>query len=249
MEIINLHAIPTIPPQDLVKDKVKKKTEELIEELTELQNLLFAESKWSLLLVLQGMDGSGKDGAVKNVFGGANPSGVSVTSFRAPNKEELAHDFLWRIHKQTPEKGMIKIFNRSHYEDVLVTRVLKFIDDKKAYERFKQINDFEDMLLKNKTVVVKFFFHISPEIQQERFEERRTDPKKHWKYNPEDMKATSDWDKYMGYYNEVFENCSPQNPWTIVPADKNWYKEYIFAKKIVETLRGLEMKYPPLRLE
>ncbi len=246
MTVNNLFSISTKPPKELSKDKIEKKTEEYIEELKELQNVLFAQGKWSLLLILQGMDGSGKDGAVKNVFSGTNPNGIVVDSFRAPTKEDLSHDFLWRIHKKVPAKGMIQIFNRSHYEDVLVTRVLGLIDDKTAEDRFRHINNFESLLESSHTKVLKFFFHISKEEQQERFEERKTDPKKYWKYNPNDLNATKDWDKYMLYYNEVFEKCSPENTWTVVPADKNWYKEYLFARKIVETLKSLELEYPPL---
>jgi PPK2 family polyphosphate:nucleotide phosphotransferase len=244
-----LKDISTRAPKELDKKETKEKTLQLLEELDELQNLLYAESSRSLLVVLQGMDASGKDGVVNNVFGQLNPQGVSVTSFKAPTAEELGHDFLWRIHSHTPAKGMIQVFNRSHYEDVLVTRVHGWCDDKTAEKRFDAINSFEDLLVNhNSTEIFKFYLHISPEEQQERFEERLDDPRKHWKYNEKDFAEASLWDKYMNMYEDVFENCQFV-PWTIVPSDQNWYKEYIIAKAVVEGLKKLDMKYPQLKKE
>ncbi len=249
MSSYDLQKIPTRAPENLDKEEIKQQTKELIDELEELQNKLFAEDKWSLLVILQGMDASGKDGAVREVFSAVNPQGVKVKSFKVPTERELAHDFLWRVHQHTPRKGLIQIFNRSHYEDVLVTRVLGLTDDATANKRFALINSFEELLQERGTQIIKFYLHISQEEQKERFQDRLNNPRKHWKYNPNDIKTAEDWPLYRKYYGEVFENCGPKIPWTIVPADQNWYKEYLVAKTIVETLRSLDMRYPGLETE
>lgn len=242
-----LNNLSTRAPKEFDKKETKEKTEALRLELDELQNLLYAESKHSLLVVIQGMDGSGKDGAIKNVFGGVNPLGVSVKPFKAPTAEELSHDFLWRVHRHTPAKGMIQIFNRSHYEDVLITRVHGWCDDETATKRFKAINHFERLLLEHSnTQVLKFYLHISPEEQQGRLKERMEDPTKAWKYNAADFEEAKLWDKYMQMYEEAFEACNAPE-WIIVPADQNWYKEYLVAKKVTDTLKSLNMQYPPFK--
>lgn len=246
MPAIDIAKISTRAPSELSKEDIKSQTKALTKEFEELQNKLYAESKWSLLVILQGMDASGKDGAVREVFSAVNPQGVKVKSFKVPTEEELAHDFLWRVHQHTPAKGMIQIFNRSHYEDVLVTRVLGLTDDTTARERFQIINSFEKLLQERGTQVLKFYLHISEKEQTERFQDRLNNPRKHWKYNPNDLKSAKDWSSYRKYYREVFENCGPEIPWTIVPADQNWYKEYVIADKITTTLRALHMKYPGL---
>ena len=242
-----LASIPTKSTKDIDKRSTKEQTETLLDELSELQNLLYAESKHAVLVVLQGMDASGKDGVIRKVFSRMNPQGVRVQSFKAPTDEEKAHDFLWRIHHYAPAKGMIQIFNRSHYEDVLVTRVHGWCDDATAEKRFDAINHFEELLtLHNNTQILKFYLHTSAEEQQKRLQERNEDPAKLWKYNAEDEREAVLRDKYLQVYEDVFENCNVI-PWTIVPADQNWYKEYIVAKKVLETLRGLNMKYPELK--
>src|SRR5215217_3107132 len=242
-----LMTLPTKSPKDVDKQETKKEIEGLVEELNDLQNLLYAESKHAVLIVLQGMDASGKDGVIRKVFSRMNPQGVRVQSFKVPTEEEAAHDFLWRIHQHTPAKGMIQVFNRSHYEDVLVTRVHGWCDDALAQQRFGAINDFEELLtLHNATVMFKFYLHISPGEQQERFKERMDDPTKLWKYNEKDFEEAKLWDKYMQMYEDVFENCNAV-PWAIVPADQNWYKEYVIAKTMVEGLTSLNMKYPQLK--
>jgi len=181
---IRLADISTRAPKELDKKDIKEKTAGILAELDELQNLLYAESRHSVLVVIQGMDGSGKDGVIRNVFGHLNPQGVTVQSFKVPTEEELAHDFLWRVHRHTPGKGVIQLFNRSHYEDILVTRVHKWCDDELAEKRIKAINDFEDLLVKNNnTHILKFYLHVSPEEQHERLSERMSDPAKMWKYN------------------------------------------------------------------
>ncbi len=247
MGTFKLSEISTRAPEGLDKKEFKEKTALLIEELNELQNLLFAENKHAVLVVIQGMDGSGKDGVIRNVFGKLNPQGVVVSSFKAPTEEELDHDFLWRIHNHAPGKGMIQLFNRSHYEDILITRVHKWCDDEKAVKRMKAINDFEDLLQEhNNTHILKFYLHISPEEQKERLTERLHDPSKMWKYNEKDKEEAKLWDIYMQMYEEAFENCG-RIPWTIVPADQNWYKEYIIASALQQLLKGLDMQYPGLK--
>jgi PPK2 family polyphosphate:nucleotide phosphotransferase len=218
----------------------------ILQELDELQNLLYAEGKHSVLVVLQGMDAGGKDGLIRKVFGNLNPQGVRVQSFKVPTELELSHDFLWRIHQQVPPKGMIQIFNRSHYEDILVTRVHKWCDDETAKLRMTAINAFEKLLEKhNNTHVLKFYLHISAEEQQERLQERISNPAKQWKYNEKDFEEAKLWNDYRKVYEDCFENCNDV-PWTIVPADQNWYKEYIVAVALRDLLKGLNMKFPDL---
>ena len=247
MSAYNLDKINTQAPKNLDKERIKSKLAKLIEELSVLQNLFYAEGKHSLLIVLQGLDASGKDGTIKNVFGSLNPQGVSVSSFKVPTEEELKYDFLWRIHKNTPEKGMIKIFNRSHYEDVLVTRVHGWCDDVLAKKRMKAINQFEDLLIyHNNTIILKFYLHVSKDEQVERLAERMKDPAKMWKYNANDMNEAQSRAQYYQYYQECFEKCNKPE-WHIIPSDQNWYKEYTIAKIIRDVLVSLKMKYPNLK--
>ena len=244
---IKLSEISTRAPEDIDKKEIKEKLKKILIEMDELQNLLYAEHKHSVLVVIQGMDGSGKDGVIRNIFGELNPQGVTVKSYKAPTEEELAHDFLWRIHAASPGKGMIQIFNRSHYEDILVTRVHKWCDDKTAEKRMKAINDFELLLQEhNHTHILKYYLHISPEEQQERLKERLHEPSKMWKYNEKDLDEAKLWDDYMAVYEDCFENCN-NIPWTIVPADQNWYKEYIIASQLFDLLKSLDMNYPGLK--
>ena len=244
---IKLTEIDTRAPKGLDKEKTKEKLSTILEELDELQNLLYAESKHSILVVIQGMDGSGKDGVIRNVLGNMNPQGVTVKSYKAPTPEELAHDFLWRIHQYAPQKGMIQVFNRSHYEDILVTRVHKWCDDKIAQKRMKAINNLEELLQEhNATHILKFYLHISPEEQHERLSERMKDPAKMWKYNEKDFEEAKLWDVYMQMYEDCFNNCNTPE-WTIVPSDQNWYKEYIIATTLLDKLKSLEMQFPGLK--
>ena len=247
MAEIKLADISTRAPQELDKKETKEKLEKILVELDELQNLLFAENKHSVLVVIQGMDGSGKDGVIRNVMGNMNPQGVTVRSYKAPTAEELSHDFLWRIHQYAPARGMIQIFNRSHYEDILITRVHKWCDDETAKKRIKAINDFEQLLLEhNNTHILKFYLHISPEEQHERLSERMKDPAKMWKYNENDFEESKLWDIYMQVYEDCFNNCN-NPPWTIVPADQNWYKEYVIASRLYELLKNLDMHFPGMK--
>ncbi len=237
----------TRAPKDLSKESIKDKTDHLLEELKELQKVLYAQSKYSVLIILQGLDASGKDGVVNKVFSGLNPLGVDVKAFKAPTDEELHYDFLWRIHKEVPSKGEITIFNRSHYEDVLVPKVENFIDEKTISDRYKHINNFEKLLTDNNTLLLKFYLNISQEVQFERLTERKTNPEKFWKHNDGDWETSKKWDKYMKAYEDVFKYCN-EPKWTIVPADQNWYKEYIVAETLVKKLKGLDLRYPKLKV-
>ena len=242
-----LSSISTKAPKSFNKEKTKATTAKLLEELDELQNLLFAENKHAVLVVIQGLDASGKDGAIKNVFGKLNPQGVLVKSYKAPTPNELAQDFLWRIHQHTPAKGMIQIFNRSHYEDILITRVHKWCNDKLAKQRMIAINNFENLLQQHSnTHILKFYLHISPEEQQLRLQERVKELRKQWKYNENDFEEAKLWNEYMKAYQDCFNHCNKPN-WIITPSDQNWYKEHIIAKSLHQLLTTLKMQYPGLK--
>ncbi len=247
MTQIKLKDISTTAPKEFSKEKTKEKTAKLMADLDDLQNLLYAENKHSVLIVIQGMDASGKDGAIRHVFSTVNPQGVTVQSFKVPTPLESSHDFLWRIHQHAPAKGMIQIFNRSHYEDLLVTRVHKMIDDKTAYKRMKAINDFEELIVDhNNTLILKFYLHVSFEEQHKRLEDRISDRTKQWKYNETDFKESAFWNDYMRAYEDCFRHCN-KIPWIIVPSDQNWYKEYVIAAALHKILKDLKMHYPGLK--
>ena len=237
-------------PQDISKwDKskkaAKKKLIELNQELEMLQELLYAEHKQKVLIVIQAMDTGGKDGVIRSVFDGVNPSGVRVASFKVPTTNELEHDFLWRIHKQTPAKGEIVIFNRSHYEDVLVVRVHNLIDKSVWGKRYDQINAFEELLYKEGTTILKFYLHISKDEQKERLQERIDIPRKQWKFSSGDLKERSYWNDYMQAYEAVLEKTSTEYaPWYIVPANRNWYRDLVISTVLVNKLKSLNMQYP-----
>lgn len=246
MPSIRLAEIPTTAPKKADKEQIKEEMQTILKDLDELQNLLYAEHKHSLLVVLQGMDASGKDGVIRDVFGTMNPMGVLVQPFKAPTQQEADHDFLWRIHQHAPAKGMIQVFNRSHYEDVLVQRVHKWVDEEVIEKRFAAINDFEKLLRDhNNTHILKFYLHVSSQAQNSRLEERTQDPRKMWKYNEKDFVEAKLFKKYWKAYEDVFKQCS-KIPWYIVPADQNWYKEYFIAKTVRDTLKSLKMKFPKL---
>jgi PPK2 family polyphosphate:nucleotide phosphotransferase len=244
---ILLSQLDTRAPKGLDKEKTKQKMHAMLGEINGLQNLLFAENKHSLLVIIQGMDASGKDGVIRDIFSYMNPMGIQVKSWKAPTDEEKSHDFLWRIHQHCPAKGMIQIHNRSHYEDVLITRVYEWIDDRTAMARMKAINQFESLLQEhNQTTILKFYLHISHDEQQERLKERMQIPEKMWKYNADDLKESEKWDIYMKYYEDIFNQCN-QYPWQIIPADQNWYKNYLIAEKLLATLKSFKMKFPGLK--
>jgi PPK2 family polyphosphate:nucleotide phosphotransferase len=242
----DLTQLPTRAPTGLHKQEGLRELRRLRKELADWQARLYAENRRSVLLVLQGMDASGKDGLIRTVFSGLNPQGVRVYSFKEPTAEELAHDFLWRIHRRTPAKGMIHVFNRSHYEDVLVTRVLGLVDAAEARRRFARINDFEQLLQQAGTTVLKFYLHVSEEEQRERLLERVNDPSKQWKYEAGDEDKARQWPQYRAVYEDVFRHCNPAScPWHIVPADQNWYKAYAVATALRDALAQLNPDYPP----
>ena len=231
------------------KKEAEKKGERLRTQLEELQELMWAEHRRRLLIVLQGMDTSGKDGAIRFLMDGFNATGVRVASFKKPTTPELERDFLWRIHAQVPADGEIVIFNRSHYEDVLIVRVHDLVPAAIWRKRYRQINDFERMLAESGTTVLKFFLHISRDEQKERLEARVADPKKRWKFNRGDLAERKLWDDYMKAYEDVLEKTSTRHaPWHVVPSDKKWYRNHVVGSIVVETMKGFGMKYPDVDL-
>jgi PPK2 family polyphosphate:nucleotide phosphotransferase len=231
------------------KDHNTRRDEKLMQKtiatLDELQYKLYAEANRSLLVILQGMDTSGKDGTIRHVMSGASPQSCKITSFKVPTATELAHDFLWRIHKATPEKGQIGIFNRSQYEDVLAVRVHKLVPKSVWSERYDQINEFEKHLAENGTTILKFFLHISNEEQKERILERIANPTKHWKLSPADLKERSYWDDYTEAYEDALNKCSTNYaPWFVIPANHKWFRNLAVSKIIVEALEKMDPKFP-----
>lgn len=228
-------------------DKAEGKDEllKLNARLEELQELLYAEHKHKILIVLQAMDSGGKDGTIRHVFDGVNPQGVKVASFKVPTPKELDHDYLWRIHQHTPGRGEIVIFNRSHYEDVLVVRVHNLVPKSVWRRRFNHIKNFESMLADEGTTILKFYLHINQEEQKLRFQSRLDTPHKQWKFNPGDLKERKLWDQYMEAYEDVLSKTSTAKaPWYIIPANRKWYRNLVISQIIIETLEGLKMKYP-----
>ncbi len=247
MKILN--KISTKPPKGFLKKNAKKEIKALQKEFASLQNKMYAQGKYSLLVVLQGMDASGKDGLVKNAFKRIPAYGISVKSFKVPSKEELAHDFLWRVHKATPKKGMIKVFNRSHYEEILVVRMLGYVNNEQAKERFKVLNNFEEIVAQNNTKILKFYLHTSFEEQETRLKERMTNPEKYWKHSDGDWEMRKHWDEFRIYYQDMIDNCSNPFEWHIIPSDENRYKELLILRKIVGTMKAMNLKYPNLKTE
>jgi PPK2 family polyphosphate:nucleotide phosphotransferase len=227
----------------------KKETKTLLADLAEhlgaLQERLYAESTRSLLIVLQAMDAGGKDGTVKHVFAGVNPQGVRVTSFKVPTELELAHDFLWRVHARVPQHGEIGVFNRSHYEDVLVARVHELVDESTWRRRYRHINHFEALLADAGTRVVKLFLHISPEEQAERLQARLDDPTKRWKFRRGDLAERARWDDYMAAYEEAIARTSTEHaPWYVIPADRKWFRNWAVSRIVIEALEAMDPRYP-----
>jgi PPK2 family polyphosphate:nucleotide phosphotransferase len=235
-------------PEDLPDgDDLRKATKRERKRLKKLQNVLYADARYAVLIVLQGRDASGKDGTVRKVFRSVNPMGCEVTSFKAPTDAELAHDFLWRIHQRVPAKRMIGIFNRSHYEDVLVPRVHNLIPREIWEARYDQINEFERVLTSNDVVVLKFCLHISRKEQKKRLEERLEDPKKNWKFRAGDLDDRELWDDYTAAYHDAIAKCTTKwAPWYVVPADDEDARDYLIANKIADTLDDLDLEYPEL---
>ena len=239
-----------IDPQDTGKfkggkEEGLKEIAKLNEKLQELQELLYAEGKHKVLVVLQAMDTGGKDGAIRRVFDGVNPQGVKVASFKVPTSEEMAHDYLWRVHKVVPANGELVVFNRSHYEDVLVVRVHNYVPKEVWSKRYEQINAFEKLLAENGTTILKFFLHINKDEQKERLQARLDDPSKHWKFSVGDLAERKLWDDYQSAYEDALSKTSTEHaPWYVVPANRKWYRDLVISTVLVDTLKGLKMKYP-----
>ena len=236
-------------PEESEHYKKKKDVDEALEvqraRIRDLQTRLYAERKQSLLIVLQAMDTGGKDGTIRGVFQGVNPQGCEVASFKAPSVEETEHDFLWRYHHRTPARGMITIFNRSHYEDVLIVRVKNIVGEDVWRHRYDMINEFENVLTLNHTTVIKFFLYISKDEQKRRLEDRLVDPNKHWKFSANDIKERAYWDQYMLAFEDSINNCSTgYAPWYVVPANKKWYRNLVIARTIADTLETMNPQFP-----
>ncbi|MEA5636494.1 MAG: polyphosphate kinase 2 family protein, partial [Cutibacterium granulosum] len=245
---IDTGATPKAPGD---KETTKDAAAQMGEQLSALQERLFArgrvnaDSARRVLVILQGMDTAGKGGVVRHTFGLLDPQGVQLAAFKAPTKEELSHDFLWRIRRELPDAGMIGVFDRSHYEDVLVARVDELVEPEVWRRRYDRINRFEAELAASGTVIVKFFLHISPKVQQERLVARLDDPEKHWKFDPSDIAARAKWGDYQQAYTDVLERCNPDiAPWYVIPADHKWYRNWAVAQILLETLRSMTINWP-----
>ena len=245
MPKIKLAEISTTPPKEYDKKKYKKEQREMAKEIGELHETMFAEGKNSLLVVMQGMDSSGKDGATRETFKYCSPNGIQATSFKKPTDEEFAHDFLWRVHKLAPKKGTIRVFIRSHYEDILIQRVHQWIDEEHVTKRINAINAWEELLqFDNNTTILKFYMHLSEERQLEKLQERIDDPTKNWKHNDGDWEERKLWDKYRDAYEDAIDRSSI--PWTIAPVDSRTYRNWFITKKVLETMKAMDMKLPTI---
>lgn len=243
---IKLSKISTEAPKDAEEDEIKDITKDLVKRLGDLQQRLYVDGKHAVLVVLQGMDGSGKDGAAHKVFDECHITGLNYHAFKKPTEEEFAHDFLWRVHKVAPQKGMITIFNRSHYEDILIQRVHEWIDEERVEKRMAAINAFEELLaFDNNTLVFKFYMHISFDEQEKQLKQRMQDPEKYWKHNAGDWEERKLWDKYMEAYEYAINESSI--PWHICPVDNRWWRDYFIAKTLVEALEELHLTMPKLK--
>ena len=228
------------------KKDVAKELEKQRRRIQDLQERLYAENERGMLIVLQAMDTGGKDGTIKHVFGGINPQGCRVSSFKAPSAEEANHDFLWRYHKSAPARGRIGIFNRSHYEDVLIVRVKGVVPEEVWSKRYRQINDFERNLSLDGITVLKFFLHISKDEQKRRLQSRLDDPDKRWKFSSADIKERAFWIDYQAAFEDALKNCSTEHaPWYVVPANKKWYRNLVVARTIADSLEAMDPQFPP----
>ncbi|MCP4204132.1 MAG: polyphosphate kinase 2 family protein [bacterium] len=227
------------------RDEAEREFRKLRKQLADYQFRLYSEGKQKLLVMLQAMDAGGKDSTIRRVFQGVNPQGVQVTSFKAPSKRELAHDYLWRVHRAVPGKGMIGLFNRSHYEDVLIVRVDSLVPEPVWRRRYEQINQFEELLAATGTVILKFYLHISKVEQKQRMEDRLSDPTRHWKFSRGDLDKRRQWNEYMAAYQEALTLCSTEHaPWYAIPADQKWYRNLAIARVLVSTLERMDPQYP-----
>lgn len=233
--------------EQVTKDSFMPVQDRLQFELKELQKVLYAQNKQRILVVIQAMDTGGKDGCIKSVFAGIDPQGIQVHSFKKPSEEELAHDFLWRVHPHVPRNGGLVIFNRSHYEDIIAVRVKKIFGDDVWKRRQRHVVEFERMLAEEGTTIVKIFLHISKDEQKRRLESRLANPSKHWKFFPDDLADRARWSDFMKAYEEVISKTSTEfAPWYVIPADRKWYRNLCVAQIMVDTLKGLKMEYPKI---
>jgi len=231
--------------EGLDKDATREKTTKLCQRLGELQDLVYANARQAVLILLQGMDTSGKDGAARRVLEFVEPAGVETTNFKAPSAEEMAHDYLWRVHQRVPRYGSIGVFNRSHYEDVLIVRVMKLQPERVWRARYDQINAFEKHLVENRVVLLKFFLHISKQEQAERLKARLQDPRKNWKFESADLEMRKKWPQFVLAYEDALNCCSTAwSPWHIVPADRKWVRDYVIARTVVDALEKLKLHWP-----
>ncbi len=243
---VNLADYVTAPEKtDLNKKEAYKRIKQNAEDMADMFRRLYAENTRSILLVLQGMDTAGKDGTIRTVMRGVNPRSCQVVSFKVPSEEERDHDFLWRVHKAVPRRGNIGIFNRSHYEDVLVVRVHSLVPESVWSQRYEQINNFESLLDACGTKIVKCFLHISKETQRERLQARVDEPDANWKFNPGDLKERKKWDNYQEAYTAALEKCSTKHaPWHVIPSDKKWYRNLVVSELLKETIEKMDPQYP-----
>ena len=246
MKRIDLSTISTRAPEGLDKDKAKEISRQRAERIAALHEQLVAKREHGVLVILQGMDASGKNGAMEKVFGECSPFGLRAVGWKKPTEEEFDHDFLWRIHKQVPAKGELVIFNRSHYEDVLIQRVHGWITEEQVDRRIESINAFEKLLqYDNNTLILKFYLHLSYEQQEDELMERLEEPEKHYKHNDGDWKERQHWEEYRAAYEDVLTRASAV-PWHVVPVDQRWYRDYVMSGIVLEALEGLQMKWPGL---
>ncbi|MGZ3862246.1 MAG: PPK2 family polyphosphate kinase [Bacteroidia bacterium] len=245
---IRLAGISTLPPEKITEASVEDETKKLLKQLTKIQNKLYAQKKFSVLIILQGMDTSGKDGAVKHVFSGVNPAGCNVKSFKKPTEEEALHHFLWRVSKECPARGVIQIFNRSHYEEILSPAVNKVFNKAEVRERCAEINAFEKALVKNNTILLKFYLHVSRSEQLKRLRARKKNKHKRWKYQKADIITIREHGQYVKAYENIFKFCSQPVNWKIVPSDEKWYKNYFILRSIVAELKKYPVHYPDIKL-
>lgn len=245
---LHLNSVSTNPPDSLSKKEILSEIRGLGNKLAEVQRKLFAQKEYALLVIFQGMDASGKDGAVRNVFSKVNPAGCRVKSFSVPTELEASHDFLWRVHNVCPERGMIKVFNRSHYEDILVPTVENYATPEQINQRIKAINCFETLLIQNQTIILKYFLHVSEDEQKERIQKRITEPTKRWKYEESDSHASKQRSEYLQVYERILKECTVV-PWQIVPADKKWYRNYFILDSLIKELNNYDIHYPKINLD
>lgn len=242
---LNLADIPSRDDGGLEKEAAHEEFERLHRRLIELESLFYADKRHAMLIVLQGMDTSGKDSTIRRVFSGVGPSAVQVAEFKAPTELELRHDFLWRVHAETPRRGRIVVFNRSHYEDVLIVRVNELVPEERWKGRYEHINAFERLLADEGTVTLKFFLHISREYQREQLQERLDTPEKQWKFSPDDLKVRAKWNDYQEAYEDALRKCSTERaPWYVVPAERRWFRNLLVTRVIVDALESLDLRYP-----